>query len=60
MKTSRSSAYPVVEGVSEKTHSNNVKAAGTMGENKANDGAIKPMYVSQCYSIVRLFLYDVG
>ena len=60
MKTSRSSAYSVVEGVSEKTHSNDVKAAGTRGENKPNDCTIKPMYVSQCYSIVCLFLYDVG
>ena len=38
MKTSRSSAYPVVEGVSEKTYSNCVKA-----DNRPKEGTIKPM-----------------
>lgn len=52
MKTSRSSAYPVVEGVSEKTQSNDGQAAGTVRGNKQNDGTIKPKYVSQCHTIV--------
>ena len=38
MKTSKSSAYPVVEGVSEKTYSNCVQA-----DNRPKEGTIKPM-----------------
>ena len=38
MKTSRSSAYPVVEGVSEKTYANYAQA-----DNRPKEGTIKPM-----------------
>ena len=56
MKTSRASAYPVVEGVSENRQSSGVEAASysTVQESKSEDRTIKPKYVLETYQFAIL------
>ena len=57
MKTSRSAAYPVVEGVPESRQPSDDDTAtcSTMQTNKSDGGIIKPMYV---YIVTCFFAKD--
>ena len=57
MKTSRSAAYPVVEGVPESRQPSDDDTAtcSTMQTNKSDGGTIKPMYV---YIVTCFFAKD--
>ena len=56
MKTSRLSAYPVVEGVLENRQSSDVETASysTVQESKSEDRTIKPKYVLETYQFAVL------